>query len=253
MGDDRQSIADNIPPPLERPWWMKVHGEGPPVSNLEEVMDQFLCDSHAQALEQACEKAAKRFDVRCLDKIIPGMEQDQLENMQKWYGHVSKFMKYRNQVSEKHERQMELRMHRKHNKQDAWEGFESDEDSGSEAQSVMAMPSVRSEVPRAFNNKGRESPAGSSGRQSTMRGRGSQPSRLTMAGSMLVGRPSPGGGVSTSQRTSPTPNPESASAFCRSEKEEEDMSPKASSRRGSGNRRRTSSRPSASKFSTSPP
>lgn len=145
--DLRFGGSSEAPPPLERPWWMKVHGDGPAVTNLEEVMDQFLCDSQAQVLESACERATKKFNVRSVDQSLPGIEEDCLESMTKWHGHVTKFLKYRSQVSEKHERQMELRMHRKHDKYDVWEGLDSDdENSGSEQDlsDVIPMPSARS-------------------------------------------------------------------------------------------------------------
>jgi len=169
---------------------MKVHGGTTAVSNLEEVMDQFLCDHTAQSLEQACEQATKRFDIRNIERHIPGMDEDQLGEMQKWYGHVTEFMKYRNQVSEKHDRQMELRMHRKSLKENVWEDGHSDEDSGSEAMSPMTSlrdgGQAMGPTLSARSDRGRMS-AGSSGRQSNLGGRTSQ--RLTNAGNMMV-RPS---------------------------------------------------------------
>lgn len=139
----RTSSHDATPPPLERPWWMRINGEQP-ASNLEEVMDQFLCDSEAQMVQRSCERAAKKFDLKSVSRVVPGVDQEQMESMKKWYGHVTGFLKYRNQVAEKHERQMEMRLHRK--TPDLWDNFESDEESGSEAPSVAATPSARSEA-----------------------------------------------------------------------------------------------------------
>jgi len=159
--DWAQSGLDNSPQ-LEQPWWTKVHGDsnGQPVTNLDEVMDQFLCDTQALALETICNKATKKFDVRKVDSIVPDIGKEQLEEMQKWYGHVTKFTKYRTKVGEKQQRAMEVRMQRRGPKQDVWEEEESDSDDGaSEAPSVVGTPSVRSE---ARSDGGRSSSMGTS-------------------------------------------------------------------------------------------
>lgn len=242
QGGPRESVAM----PLERPWWMKVHGGASAVSNLEEVMDQFLCDHSAQSLEQACEQATKRFDIRSIERHIPGMDKDQLGEMQKWYGHVTEFMKYRNQVSEKHDLQMELRMHRKSLKKDVWE--DSDEDSGSEAMApTTSLRDVGGEAVgpmlSARNDRGRTS-SGSSGRQSNLRVRTSQ--RLANAGNMMV-RPSLSGtGALTKQQR--TPSTEMPGSMFRSEggdSHSSESSPRHPTRSASS-QRRSGARASAS-------
>lgn len=178
--------------PLERPWWMNIHGEGPAVADLDEVMDQFLCDPGAQAIEKDCRKTVNRFDVRSMEKTVPTMKQDQLANLQKWYGYMQDFTKYRHKV----EKQMDLRMQRKHNKQDPWDNSDSDDDdSGSETRSVLAVGSMRSEVAESLSGVGsRALGAGASiksGRRPTIHAKPSQ--RLTMVGALLAGQGQPMG------------------------------------------------------------
>lgn len=178
--------------PLERPWWMNIHGEGPAVADLDEVMDQFLCDPGAQAIENDCRKTVNRFDVRNMEKILPDIEQDELASLQKWYGYMQDFTKYRHKV----EKQMDLRMQRKHHKQEPWDDSDSDDndDSGSETRSVQAAVSMRSEV--ADSLSGMSLSAGSralgagaslkSGRRGTITAKPSR--RLTMVGALLAGQ-----------------------------------------------------------------
>lgn len=111
---------------------MKVNSDDLPVTNMEEVMEQFLGDSHAQAIEEDSQQETRRLKLPMIEEIMPGIEGEQLESMKRWHGHVVKFLKYRSQVSEKCERQMELRMNRKQSNADAadnadWE-LDSDDD-----------------------------------------------------------------------------------------------------------------------------
>jgi len=185
--------------PLERPWWMNIHGDGPPVADLDDVMDQFLCDPGAQAIENNCRKTVNRFDVRSMEKVLPAIEQDQLRSMQKWYGYMQDFTKYRRKV----EKQMDLRMQRKHNKQDPWENSDSDDDddSGSDAPGVAATGTMRSEVAESLSGVSSFTVAGTgsralgagasikSGRRPTIAAKGSK--RLTHVGAMLAGQGQP--------------------------------------------------------------
>lgn len=131
---------------------MSLHFDGPPATNLEEVMDQFICDSGGQDLERQCEQAARRFDWKAMQRVMPGLTQEQFDSMKGWHGHCVKFMKYRNQVSEKHERQMKLRMHRKNKQVDVWDDFD-DDDTESDAINMSHAPSVRSEAPSVIGQK----------------------------------------------------------------------------------------------------
>lgn len=148
-GNRQNGVIDA--PPLERPWWMSLHGEGPPVSDLDEVMDQFLCDHGAQAIEKTCRKYVSKFDMRNVERVVPSINQDQMEAMKKWYGHVTDFTKYRNKV----EKQMDLRMQHKSKNQDLWDGSESDDDSSwNELPSFIATPSNRNETPDSTQSVG---------------------------------------------------------------------------------------------------
>jgi len=227
---------------------MKVHGGASAVSNIEEVMDQFICDHTAQSLEQACEQAVRRFDIRQIKHDIPCKDEDHLGEMQKWYGYVTEFMKYRSQVGEKHERQLELRMHRKSQK-DVWEdSFQSDEDSGSEAMApTMSLRDLGGEVmvptPSARSDRGHMS-FSSSGRHSNLRGRGSQ--RLTKAGNMMI-RPTHSAADALTKRQR-SPSAELQGSMFRSEggdSHSAESSPRYPTRRASS-QRRSGARASAS-------
>lgn len=240
--------VETVPPPLERPWWMKVHGDGPAVTNLEEVMDQFLCDSQAQALERGCEHAVKKFDARGIDRVVPGIQQEQLDSMRKWYGHVSKFMKYRSQVAEKHERQMDLRMQRK-SQNETWDAFDSEEDSGSDSPSALATPSMRSEQHYGgLGLSGRrptareESPSVASGRSSSSRAR--PPPRLPQVGSLIVKQVQAVGKLTPTQAEAvPTPRSEGPPGSA-------NRSDAGESPRRTSLRRRSAGRISASTFAS---
>lgn len=108
-GRKAAAVFEAAPPPVEKPWWMKLHGPVPPVSHMEEVMDQFLCDPEMRALDRMCQRVRRATDVvRHPHLVVPGIEPAEAEALTDWAAQVARFAKYRQLVSEKHERKTEV-------------------------------------------------------------------------------------------------------------------------------------------------
>lgn len=111
-GKTAATVVESAPPPVDRPWWMKIHGDNPPVSNLEETMDQFLHDPEMSALQALSERGSRRFDARALSEAVPGISREDTDRMMQNYSDMQKFLHYRGLVAERHDRSFELRANR---------------------------------------------------------------------------------------------------------------------------------------------
>lgn len=97
--------AEASQPSADVPWWMRVHGEEPHVTCLEEVMEQFLDEEDMCTLQAMGDRATKKTDMRAgaVLAVIPGADTSEVEALHGWSDHVQKFLHYRGLVRQKHE------------------------------------------------------------------------------------------------------------------------------------------------------
>jgi len=150
-GRKAANVVEENPPPVERPWWMKLHGDGPAVSTLAEVMEQFLMDADIRAVERSAETAIASVDPPRFRAVVPGVATEDIEDLVRWHGHVSKFLKYRDLVRGQHGRKLPTpsRGAPQRSETASSRGSESeDDDDDSEASSTAHGPREKAPVMR---------------------------------------------------------------------------------------------------------
>lgn len=147
--------VEQAPTPPEVPWWMCVHGTEPGVTNLVEVMEQFLDEDDMCNLQVMAERAAKKVDVRpsAMIAVIPAVNTQEIEALYGWNDHIQKFLHYRGLVQQKHDHK-ESRKVRRRAKSSGSDGSSSSEESAAPSDSPEFWSSASARGGAAAVGKG---------------------------------------------------------------------------------------------------